>query len=146
MNNKILTFAITGIIAMAGLSATAQENKKAADARKEVASVKKDLNEAKIDSAEDFHKFKKEAEIKIKDNQKKIAELKAKKSNDSKEVKKKYDKKVLALETKNNELKNKIEKADDTKTSMWASFKRGFNHEMDELGDAFKDMNADHSK
>jgi hypothetical protein len=50
------------------------------------------------------------------------------------------------LEQKNNELKNKIKKADDTKTSMWTSFKRGFNHEMAELGNAFKDMNADNSK
>jgi len=50
------------------------------------------------------------------------------------------------LENENNELKSKIKKADDTKTSMWTSFKRGFNHEMDELGNAFKDMNADNSK
>jgi len=139
MKNKILTFVITGMIVVVGLTATAQENKKAAAARK-------DLKEAKIDSAEDFHKFKKEAESKIKENQAKIAELKAKKSNDGKEVKKKYDKKVLALEQKNNELKNKIKKADDTKTNMWTSFKRGFNREMDELGDAFKDMNADDLK
>jgi predicted nuclease with TOPRIM domain len=139
MKNKILSLAITGMIAMVGLTATAQENKKAAEARK-------DLKEAKIDSAEDFHKFKKEAEGKIKENQAKIAELKAKKSGESKEVNKRYDKKVLALEQKNNELKNKIRKADDTKTSMWTSFKREFNHEMDKLGLAFKDMNADNSK
>lgn len=139
MKTKILTFTITGLIVLTGLSAVAQENKKAAEARK-------DLKEAKIDSAEDFHKFKKEAEYKIKENQKKIAELKAKKSSDSKKIKKNYDKKVLALEQKNNELKNKIKKADDTKTNMWTSFKRGFNHEMDELGRAFKDMNADNSK
>jgi len=127
------------MIVVVGITATAQVKKKAAAARK-------DLKEAKIDSAEDFHKFKKEAESKIKENQAKIAELKAKKSNDGKEVKKKYDKKVLALEQKNNELKNKIKKADDTKTNMWTSFKRGFNREMDELGDAFKDMNADDLK
>jgi len=139
MKNKILTFAITAMIAMAGLTATAQENKKAADARK-------DLEKAKIDSAEDFHKFKKEAEGKIKENQAEIAELKAKKVSDSKEIKEKYDKKVLALEQKNNELKNKIDKADDTKTNMWTSFKREFNHDMDKLGLAFKDMNKDNSK
>ncbi|HEV8512053.1 MAG TPA: hypothetical protein VGQ59_02190 [Cyclobacteriaceae bacterium] len=139
MKNKFLTFAITGILAMVGLAATAQENKKAADARK-------DLKEAKIDSAEDFHKFKKEVENKIKENRAKIVELKEKKSIERKEIKEKYDKKVLALEQKNNELKNKIDKADYTKTNMWTSFKREFNHEMDKLGLAFKDMNADNSK
>jgi hypothetical protein len=43
MQTKISTFVITGMIVLTGLSASAQENKKAADARK-------DLKEAKIDS------------------------------------------------------------------------------------------------
>jgi len=133
MKNKILALAITGVIAMISLSAAAQENKKAADARK-------DLKEAKIDSAADFQKFKKECEIKIGENQKKIAELKAKKSTDTKEIKKKYDEKVVALEAKNNELKKKLRNADDTKTSMWVSFKHGFNHEMNELEAAIKSI------
>ncbi len=66
MENKILTVAITGMIAMVSLTTSAQENKKAAEARK-------DLKVARIDSAEDFQKFKREAEIKIKENQTKIA-------------------------------------------------------------------------
>jgi predicted RNase H-like nuclease (RuvC/YqgF family) len=61
--------------------------------------------------------------------------MKSKKSNDSKEVIEKYDKKVLALEQKNDELKTKINKADDTKTNMWTSFKREFNREIDKLGE-----------
>ena len=146
MKNRFLTFAITGMITMVGLSVMAQENKKAADARKEVASAKKDLKEAKIDSAADFQKFKKEAEIRIQENQVKIAELKTKKSSESKEVKEKYDKKVSTLEKKNNELKNKIKNSDDTKTSMWTSFKREFNHDMEELGHAFKDIGIDNTK
>ena len=133
MKNKILTFAITGVIAMVSLSATAQEDKKAAAARKE-------LKEAKIDSAADFQKFRKESETKISENQKKIAELKAKKSNDTQEIRKKYNEKVGALEAKNNALKKKIKYADDTKTSMWTSFKRGFNNDMKELEAAIKSI------
>ena len=138
---------------MVSLSATAQESKKAASARKEVAEAKKDLKdakkdlkEAKVDSAADFQKFKKESEIRINENQTKIAELRAKKHNESKEVEEKYDKKVLALEQKNNELKNKINKADGTKSSSWSSFKREFNHDMDELGHAIKDIGVDNTK
>jgi hypothetical protein len=133
MKNKILTLAITGVIAMVSLSATAQEDKKAAAARK-------DLKEAKIDSAADFQKFRKESEAKITENHKKIAELKAKKSNDTKDIKKKYDEKVSALEVKNNELRKKIKDADDTKTNMWTSFKHGFNHDMNELEAAIKSI------
>ena len=90
--------------------------------------------------------FKKDAETKINENQKKIAELKAKKSSDDKEVKAKYDKKILALEKKNNELKKKIEGCTNTKTSKWSSFKREFNHDMDELGHAIKDIDVDNTK
>ena len=146
MKKTILTFTITGVIVAASLTVFGQENKKAKEARKDVAQSQKDLREAKTDSAADFKKFKKDAEAKISENQKKIAELKAKKSNDSKEVKEKYDKKVLALEKKNNELKKKIEAADKTQTSMWSSFKREFNHDMDELMHAIKDIGTDNVK
>src|SRR6185369_13600174 len=98
MKNKMLTIAITGVVAMTSYSILAQENTKAAEARKEVADAKKDLKEAKMDSAADFQKFKKEAELKIKENQIKIAEFKAKETNDSQEVHQKYHKKILVLE------------------------------------------------
>ena len=146
MKKTILTFTITGVIVAASLSVFGQENKTAKEARKDVAQSQKNLREAKTDSAADFKKFKKDAEEKISENQKKIAELKAKKSNDSKEVKEKYDKQVLALEQKNNELKKKIEASDNTQTSMWTSFKRGFNHDMVELGQAIKDLGTDKTK
>src|ERR1035437_5915490 len=146
MKKRNLTFAVTLVMAVAGLTAFGQEDKKAKDARKDVAQSQKDLREAKTDSAADFQKFKKESEAKISENQKKIAELKTKKSNESKEVKEKYDKKVLALEQKNNELKKKIEASDNTQTSMWTSFKRGFNHDMVELGQAIKDLGTDKTK
>ena len=146
MKKKNLTFALTLVMAVAGLSAFGQENQKAKDARKDVAASQKDLREAKKDSAADFQKFKKDAEARISENKKKIAELKTKKSTDSKEMKEKYDKKVLALEQKNNELKKKIEASDNTETSMWTSFKRGFNHDMVELGQAIKDLGTDKTK
>ena len=131
MKKTILTFAVTMVIAVTSATAFGQENKKAAEARKDVAIAEKD-------SAADFQQFKKDAEAKIIDNQKKIAELKTKKANDNKEVKEKYDKKVLALEQKNNDLKKKIEGCSKTKTSTWTSFKREFNRDMDKLGNEIK--------
>ena len=130
MKKKNLTFALTLVMAVAALTVFGQEDKKAKEARKDVASSQKDLREAKKDSAADFQKFKKAAEAKISDNKKKIAELRTQKSNDSKDLKEKYDKKVLALEQKNNDLKKKIETADNTQTSMWVAFKQEFNNDM----------------
>ncbi len=140
MKNKILTAALTIVLAVAGSATFAQTNKKAEEARKDVAESQKDLREAKIDSAADFQKFKNEAELKISDNQVKIKELKAKKLTGTKEKNEKYDRKVAALEKKNNDLKRKIEKCDGTKTAMWPSFKREFTHDIDELGNAIRDI------
>lgn len=140
MKIKILTLAMTGAIAMGSFSVSAQENKKAARARKEVSEAKKDLKEAKIDSAADFQLFKKEAELKISNNQKKIAELKAKKTNDTKEVRKKYNQKVLAIEKSNNELRERIKRSNSTKTNLWVSFKRGFNRDMAAVETAIRDL------
>jgi hypothetical protein len=139
MKNQIIKVALTSIIAITSITAISQENKQAANARR-------DLKEAKTDSADDYNRFKKEAEITIKENDKKISELKAKKSDANKDIKAKYDKKVLALEQKNKSLKTKIEGSTKTKTEMWATFKREFNHDMEELGHAIRDIGVDNSK
>ena len=145
MKKKILTMAITGVISIVSLTAFGQENKKATEARKDVAEAQQDLRKAKTDSAADYQKFRKEAEIKISENQKKIDLLKTKKISEGKEVKEKYDMKVLALEQKNNELQKDIVASAHTETNMWSSFKREFNHDMDELGQAIKDIGVNNA-
>lgn len=137
---------ITGTMLALSLNGVAQQDKKSEKARKNVVEANKDLREAKRDSVADFKKFKQEAELSIKENQKKIAELKLHKMNENIESKEKYDKKVLALEQKNNELKNKIEGCETIKTSMWSSFKSEFNHDMNELGHAIRDIGVDNKK
>jgi PhoPQ-activated pathogenicity-related protein len=145
MKKTILTLAITMVMAGASLTSIAQQNKKAAKARKEVADAKKDLREAKIDSAADYQRFNTEAQVQIMDNDKKIAELRAQKASDNKEIKEKYDKQVLALEQKNNNLKTKIKGSSTTKTDRWTAFKREFTHDINEFGKAFKDIGVNNS-
>jgi peptidoglycan hydrolase CwlO-like protein len=97
--------------------------------------------------ANDYQQFKKDAQMKIDENKQKIADLKDKKSNESKEVRDKYDKKVANLEQKNNELRKKIDNYNESSNSTkWASFKREFNHDMDELGKSIKDIGKDNVK
>ncbi len=144
MKKKILT--LTALVMVTGFTAFSQEDKKAKEARKDVAEAKQDLKEARIDSAADFQKFKKDAETIIAENKTKISDLKIKKIDGSKEDKQKYDKKIAALEKRNNELRKKIETCDSTKTSMWTSFKQEFNHDMNELGLAIKDIGVDNKK
>jgi len=51
-------------------------------------------------------------------------------------------KKIDALEQKNRDMRNRIA-AYEKSQSDWESFKREFNHDMDELGQAFKDLTVD---
>lgn len=52
----------------------------------------------------------------------------------------------MALEKQNNMLRKKIETCDNTKTSMWTSFKQEFNHDINELGLAIKNIGVDNEK
>jgi antitoxin component YwqK of YwqJK toxin-antitoxin module len=148
-----MTIGIAVLMIVSGFATFAQEDKKAAEARKDVEKAEKSmkhakahLREAKIDSAADYKAFRTSAELKIADNKTQIAKLKSKKSNDTKEVKEKYDDKVLALETKNDDLRKRIETSDNTKTGSWSAFKREFNHDMTELGQAITDIVKDNTQ
>ncbi len=105
------------------------------------------MKEAQQDSVSDFKKFKKDSEAKIKDNEKKIADLKVKHSQMGAKELVDHQNKVSALEQKNTKLKSKLSsfKEDDSKGN-WESFKVDFKHDMDELGKAMKDFSVNNKK
>ncbi len=134
------------IISAASIKSFAQEDKKSAKARKEVATSEKDLKEATTDSAADVQIFKKNALIIINENKNKIADLRIKKANENQDIKVKYDSKVLALENKNNALQNRIDNCENTKPSAWSAFKKEFTSDMDDLADAIYNFGIDNKK
>lgn len=137
---------MTTMVALASIAAFGQQDKKAAAAGKDLSKAKIELRQAKTDSAADYQKFKKEAELKISENQKEIAALKAEKNHDTKEIMMKYYKEVGELDKKNADLKSKIARADVTETSKWTSFKRNFNDEMDDLGHSINELTTRNKK
>ncbi|MGQ0826782.1 MAG: hypothetical protein ACT4ON_00150 [Bacteroidota bacterium] len=133
MKKAILTLAITVFI---GTSLTVQA---------QAQDTKQTSNQQ--DKSADVQKFRKEVNEKIKENEKRIAELRTKKSEENQEVKMKYDKKIDALEQKNKELKKKMaDYREDGKETNWQSFKKEFNHDMDELAKALKSVAVDDVK
>jgi hypothetical protein len=54
--------------------------------------------------------------------------------------------KFAALEKKNDELRKKLDNCDATKTDNWTSFKEEFYHDMNELGQAIKDIGVNNEK
>ena len=95
--------------------------------------------------AEEWKEFKNDSEIKIRNNEIRIAELKAKMNKPGTTLDPLYEKRIDTLEKKNRDLKARI--ADYEKSqSDWQTFKREFNHDMDELGQALKDFTVDNKK
>jgi hypothetical protein len=96
---------------------------------------------------DDYKKFRDEQQKKIEDNKKMIADLRSKKDKVKEENKAAYDYKIDAMEKKNDEMRKKIvENYKDEGKEKWESFKKEFNHDMDELGGSIQDLfknNAD---
>ena len=104
------------------------------------------VQEAKQDSISEFMQFKKDAEMKIIAQEKNISDFKARIANEKKENKSEYDKKIAELEQKNTDLKKKLADLKDDSQNTWISFKNEFNHDMDELGHAFKDLTVNNTQ
>ncbi|REH00501.1 sll1863 family stress response protein [Flavobacterium aquicola] len=120
----------------------AQENVE--EAKENVQQAKEDLAVAKEEAnAEEWESFKKNVDTIIEKNDAKIEVLQQNIKKSGKKASAEYQKKVDALQEKNEELKVKIKTYKNDAHSDWQSFKREFNHDMDEIGNAFKDLTVD---
>lgn len=149
MKKSILKLALaTTFIAgsvITGYHASAQDVDKA---KEKVEDARKDLREAKEDEkteiqkkaqADEWKAFKEQSESKIKNNEVHIAELKEKMNKPGTVLDPIYEKKINALEQRNKDMMAKIN-AYEKNQSNWEVFKREFNHDIDELGQALKDF------
>jgi hypothetical protein len=154
MKKTILTMAIMTMAVTLSMSYGQEPDKKSVKARenlkeerKDVVEAKKDLKEAQKDSASEYQKFKTESELKIKNNEKRLAELKVKQAKMNEKDRAIYLKKVNKLEQKNADLKMKLTNYKNNEgQTKWMSFKTEFNHDMNELGRALKDFTVDNKK
>ena len=146
----IATALITGTI-FTGCKSPVQKEEaakdKVQDAKQDLKEVRNDANaEAqKVATAEEWKTFKSESEVKIKNNEIRIAELKVKMKKRGKTLDALYAKRIETLEQKNRDLRTRLD-AYEKSESDWEVFKREFNHDMDELGQALTDFTVDNKK
>lgn len=124
-----------------GCSRTASE--KIADAKANVVVAKDAVADAQAAAREDWLKFKSEGEAKITANERIIAEYKVKMATADGKLRAKYDKKMDVLEARNQELTAKLDNYEDAGKSTRENFKSEFNHDLDGLGTALKDITTD---
>ncbi len=114
------------------------------DAKQDLTAEQRNANSEAQETANTkaWEAFKLETDVQIKVNEIRIAELSEKAKKTSKAVDAKYAKSVAELEQKNTELKNRMDTYVLGK-SDWELFKTEFNHDMEGLGQALKDLTVD---
>ena len=133
----VMTTFIAGTI-LTGCQTSDQKEQTAQDALDE-AKADETAAAQKVASAEEWQTFKAESETKINDNEIRIAELKEKMKKSGKTMDELYAQRIDTLEQKNKDLRTRMANYEQNQ-SDWESFKREFNHDMDELGKAMKDL------
>lgn len=140
MKKSILSIAIATLFTGSLITSCNSSSQKVEDAAVKVDVTAEDLNKAKEEFNNEYNKLKVESEQRMLDNEFKIAELKATKIKLKKEAKADYDKTIADLEQKNSNMRTKLNDYKEEGKDKWESFKREFNHDMDELGSALKDL------
>ncbi|MDI1354171.1 MAG: hypothetical protein PSX36_04605 [bacterium] len=128
-------FLSTSLLVLSGCSSGTQaKTEKVESATTELNKANKELQDARVDSVNAHRKYKVELEIKLRENDQKIAELKNKLKEENKDLRANYQKQVDALDKKNSDLKDRVAQYQEESAEKWETFKMEFNQEMDDLG------------
>jgi chromosome segregation ATPase len=128
------------VAAWCTLACNNSSEKKVESAREDVNDAKQDLQKAQNNYNEEWQKFHDDARIRIDENNNRIAEYRVKIKTEKQDVRDRDEKRIAELETRNHNLQVKLDSYKDDGNSNWDSFKREFNHDMDELGHAIGDI------
>jgi hypothetical protein len=132
-------------ILLGGYFASCESSKdKVEDAQEEVKDAHEDLDKANKAYIEDVEKYRIATNERIAANNKALADLKATLGN--KKDKAAYKLEVAELEAKNALLEKKIRDYKAIEQDKWEQFKSEFNHDLDGISEAFKDITVRNTK
>jgi DNA repair exonuclease SbcCD ATPase subunit len=141
MKTKKIVIAVVGCMAGAILSSCQSKEQKLENAQEKVKDANEDLDEAQ-------REFRNEQETQIKENENDIKMYRDNLNSQKMESRADYQRRVDSLETRNEELKRKLNEYNGKgeTNEKWESFKREFNHDMDELKKSVKDIGKNNVK
>jgi len=142
MKQKFIILAFTGLLASGLITSCNSSENKMETAAENVDEAQKNLDEAERRYAEEWEKFKLESEERIRNNENEIVIYREREKTD-KEFSRKYREAIDKLEAQNEEMKIKMREGRENAKNRWEEFKREWNHDMDELGTAIKDLGRD---
>ncbi len=136
ITKTILILAIVSGTIFISCKSALQKEKAAKD---NVVEANQDLKDTKISNANNWLIFKSESEAKIVDNEQRISKLKLEMNKPGNTFDGMYRTRIEKLESKNTELKSKLNNYDGNETE-WKTFKSDFNRDMDEIGNNIKNL------
>jgi exonuclease VII large subunit len=154
MKKTFAIFIITALAATTAMVSCESPEKKVDNAEEKVTDAKENLKDAqqnaadeavKTASVDEWNMFKSEAELKIKNNKTRIDDLKTKMNKKGKSMDMEYENRIDSLEQRNLDLQTRMDNYEHSKTD-WESFKTEFNHDMEGLGQALKDVTVNNKK
>jgi len=134
------SLAIFTILILAACSSSAE---KVESAKEQVNQAQLDLNKAEEAYAKDVSDFRIAVNEKIVANEKEIAEIHIKLKTSKSKLAAEYQKRIVLLETQNEDLKTKITDYKADKRENWTNFKNEFQRDLDALGTALKNFTID---
>ena len=143
MKKRITAVAVMAFMAFALLFSCQTNSKKIENAQENVAKANAELFQALKDSIQEYRSV---TQVKLIENEKRLAEYKIKIANEKKANKAKYEAELAKLEKKNNDLKLKLENYNEEGDEKWEAFKAEFNSDMENLGKSFKDLTVKNVK
>lgn len=146
MKNSILPLVSFFFIGVSFLMSCSNSADRVDDAKQDVVKADSNLVVAQEEFLADVENYRRTTSEKVAENEKNIAEFKARVEQDKKIAKADYNLKIAELEQKNNDLRMKMENYRADSKEQWESFKIEFNHDMDEVGKAFKDLTVNNVK
>lgn len=146
MKKSILILAASTFITGALVTSCNSPEEKVENAQENVAEAHQDLDKANEEYLADVETYRKATAERIAANDQSIAEFNLRLANDKQEAKEDYRKKVTELEQKNSDMRKKMDDYKVEGKDNWEIFKTEFNRDMDELGQAFKDLTVKNTK
>lgn len=133
MKTKPFSILIGGAITLLTISCHNSTNPNNPATTQNPDSMRQDKTRVYVDTAEETT-FKQHEETLIKENDKKIAELKEKIKKEKREAKRGYDEQLDTLKAENSRMETRLDKLGQETRSDWETFKYNFNRDMDSLG------------
>ena len=146
MKKSIITVAVFLLSVLTINTSCNSSEEKVNNAQENVDKAHEELDKAKAVYESERLQFALESEERIKENEIKIEELKKYINTKNEEIKKAYENSISTFDQKNKMLKIRMKDYKESGKEHWEIFKSEFNHDMNELLEAIKNLNKDNVK